>query len=171
MQRATCMQHTTDNVAKTACNGLQTTRQQTTGGLRHAGNTAQKTESNRQRMQQTTCIRQQTACRRTRAHARCNRKHTALPHFVCGGQRAAGNQQHARSILYATTSAQHGTDATHQMQHTTGAAACSKHKWNRQHAAGNAMHGMRDETKGGRTLAHLDVASGSLRRPSGVEVG
>jgi hypothetical protein len=28
------------------------------------------------------------------------------------------------------------------------------------------MHGMRDETKGSRTLAHLDVASGSLRRPS-----
>jgi hypothetical protein len=36
----------------------------------------------------------------------------------------------------------------------------------RQHAAGNAMHGMRDETKGSRTLAHLGVASGSLRRPS-----
>ena len=29
------------------------------------------------------------------------------------------------------------------------------------------MHGMRDETKGSRTLAHLGAASGSLRRPSG----
>ena len=33
------------------------------------------------------------------------------------------------------------------------------------------MHGMRDETKGSRKLAHLDAASGSLRRPWGVEVG
>ena len=32
------------------------------------------------------------------------------------------------------------------------------------------MHGMRDETKRSRTLAHLGVASGSLRRPF-VEVG
>jgi hypothetical protein len=28
--------------------------------------------------------------------------------------------------LYSTTSAQHGTDATHKMQHTTRAAACNK---------------------------------------------
>ena len=50
-------------------------------------------------MQQTTDNRQQTACKRTRAHPRCNGKHTALPHVVCGGQRAADNQQHARSIV------------------------------------------------------------------------
>jgi hypothetical protein len=73
--------------------------------------------------------------------------------------------------LVSTTSAQHGTGAAHKMQHTTGAAACSKHTRSRQHAAGNVMHGMRDETKGSRKLAHLDAASGSLRRPWGVEVG
>jgi hypothetical protein len=114
-------------------------------------------------MQQTTCIRQQTTCTRPRAHA--TRKHTALPHFGCGEQGAADNQQHARSIVLDNQC------ATRHRRYTGGAAACSKHTRNRQHAAGNALHGMRDETKGSRKLAHLGVASGSLRRPWGVEVG
>ena len=114
-------------------------------------------------MQQTTCNRQQTTCKRTRAVARCNGKHTAPPRIVCSEQRAADNQQHARSIVLDNQC------ATRHRRHT-GAAACSKHTRNRQHAAGNAMHGMRDETKGSRTLAHLGAASGSLRRPSGVQV-
>ena len=79
------------------------------------------------------------------------RKHTASPHFLCGEQGAADKQQHVRSIVL-DTSAQHGTDATHKMEHTTGAAACSKHTRNRHHAEGIETNGMRHETKGSRTL-------------------
>jgi hypothetical protein len=103
--------------------------------MRHAADTAQKTASSRQRMQPTTCDR---------------------------SSRPAKGREHMRDAT-STTTAHHGTDAMHKMQHTTGAAACSKRKRDRQHAAGNAMHGMRDETKGSRTLAHLGALSGSLR--------
>jgi hypothetical protein len=157
------MQQTADNVAKTACNGQQATRQQTTGGLRHAGNTAQKMTSSRQRMPQTTDNRQQTTCKRTRAHARCNRKHTALPHFVCGGQRAAQHQQHARSIVLdnqcATRHRRHTQDATYDrcrsMQQTHAEPKTRSRQCNTRDG---------DPTKGVRTLAHLGSASGSLLR-------
>ncbi len=101
---------------QTACNGQQTTRQETTGGMLHAADTAQKnhTANNRERAtgngQRAACNRQQTTCKRTREHARFNGKHTALPHFVCGGQRTSSSM---REALYSTTSAQHGTDAIH----------------------------------------------------------
>jgi hypothetical protein len=160
------VQHATDNRQRGEDNRQRAidSRQQgkkETGGLRHAADTAQKTESSGQRIQRNTCNRQQTACKRTRAHARCNRRHTALPHFVCGGQRAAENQQHARSTLYATASTQHGTDATQDAthDHTTRAAACTKHKRNRQHAAGNAMYEMRRTQSGrSRTSGHAAPA-------------
>ena len=62
MQQATgSMQQATDNVAKTACNGQQTGRKYTPGGLRHAADTAQKTT------QQTTGNGQRAACNRQRA--------------------------------------------------------------------------------------------------------
>jgi hypothetical protein len=61
-------------------------------------------------------------------------------------RRGAGSGQRSTSSmrveLYSTTTAQHGTDATHKMHLTTRAEACIKHTWNRQHAAGNAIHGM-----------------------------
>jgi hypothetical protein len=69
-------------------------------------------------------------------------EHTAPPHFVRDEQRAAGKQQHARSIVL-DNHAQHGTDATHKMQHATGAAACSKPTRNRHHAAGIETYQMR----------------------------
>ena len=68
-------------------------------------------------------------------------------------RRAAGSGQGTsssmREALFSTTSAQHGTDATHKMQHTTGAAAGSKHTRNRHYAAGIETY---DETNGIRTL-------------------
>jgi hypothetical protein len=95
VQRAS-KQHATDRRKRGKDNGQRATdnrkqgkRQQ--GNMWNAADTAQKTANDRQRMQQTTCIRQLTACKKTRAHARCIRKHTALPHFVCGKQRAAHN--------------------------------------------------------------------------------
>ena len=63
---------------------------------------------------------------------------------------ASRGQRISSKALYSTTSAQHGTDATHKMQHTTGAAACSKHTRNRQHAAGIETYEMR-RTESGRS--------------------
>ena len=132
------MQQTTDNVGKTTDGVHRTTGSKAPGNRQHAADTAQKTANNRQRMQQTTCIRQQATCKRTRAHARCKRKHTALPHFVCGEQWAAGNQQHARSIVLdnqcATRHRRHTQDATYdpcrsmqqtQMEPTTRSRRCN----------------------------------------------
>jgi hypothetical protein len=87
-----------------------------------------------------------------------NTRNCRMSCAASSGQRVTSS---IRSALYSTTTAQHGTDAIHKMQPTTGAAACSKRTRNRQQAADNAMHGMRDETKGSRTLAHLGAASGS----------
>jgi hypothetical protein len=63
-------------------------------------------------MQQTTDSRRpaKDACS-VLTHESCNGKHTALPHFVRGEQRAAHNQQHARSIVLDNQC----TDATHKM--------------------------------------------------------
>jgi hypothetical protein len=146
---AHCRQHATRHRQHARCAGqhaacimaaciMQRTQQQTTDRVQHATSNVQhatdiaqrisantqRAECNRQRIeddvQQTADDMQEDACS-VLTHPSCNGKDTALPHFVRGEQRAVHNQQHAR-----TTSAQHGTDATHKMQHTTPAAACSK---------------------------------------------
>jgi hypothetical protein len=78
-----------------------------------------------------------------------NTRHCGISCAAGSGQRRTSSM---REALYATTSAQHGTDATQDAthDHTTRAAACTKHKRNRQHAAGNAMYEMR-RTKSGRS--------------------
>jgi hypothetical protein len=111
------MRHAADNVEFGKHNRQQETRRHVT--RQHAACSTHRAEDGktRQRMQQTTCIRQQTTCKRTRALASCNGKHTAPPHIVCGEQRAAGNQQHARSIVLddqcATRHRRHTQDATY----------------------------------------------------------
>jgi hypothetical protein len=79
------------------------------------------------------------------------RKHTALPHFLCGEQGAADKQQHARSIVLANQCA---TRHRRQTQDATYDRCCSMQQphANRLNATGNSMHGMRAETKGSRTL-------------------
>ena len=66
-------------------------------------------------------------------------RHCRISCAASSGQRTTSSM---REALYSTTSAQHGTDATHKMQLTTRAAACNKRTRNRQRTAGNAMHGM-----------------------------
>ena len=111
MQRAVCSKrHATRNgrhattwkkARTTACNGQQATRQQTAGGLRHAGNTAQKTAKTG-----SACNRQRASDSRPHARARKhlrdatgNTRHRRISHFVCGEQRAADNQQHGPSLV------------------------------------------------------------------------
>jgi hypothetical protein len=95
---------------------MQRTQQQTTDrvqratrNVQHATAIAQRIATNKQRatcnsqqiaddLQQTADDMQEDACS-VLTHASCNGKHTALPHFVRGEQRAAHNQQHARSIV------------------------------------------------------------------------
>jgi hypothetical protein len=95
---------------------MQRTQQQTTdrvqhapSNVQHARDIAQRIATNKQRaecnrqqiaddVQQTADDMQEDACS-VLTHASCNGKHTALPHFVRGEQRAAHNQQHARSIV------------------------------------------------------------------------
>jgi hypothetical protein len=114
---------TANNRSRATCN-----KQRATDIAQKIATNKQRAECNRQQIaedvQQTADDMQEDACSLL-AHARCNGKHTELPHFVRGEQRAAHNQQHAEA-LYSTTSAQHGTDATHKTQHTTCAAACNK---------------------------------------------
>ena len=95
---------------------MQRTQQQTTdrvhhaaSNVQHATDIAQRIATNKQRaecnsqqiaddVQQTADDMQEDACS-VLTHASCNGKHTALQHFVRGEQRAAHNQQHARSIV------------------------------------------------------------------------
>ena len=150
-------QETTWKRHQTACNGQRTPRQPRT--RQHAAFSRHRAKDGKhgQRMQQTTCIRQQTTCKRTRANARCNREHSTAAFRV----RAAGNQQHARSIVVdnqcATRHRRHTQDATYdpcrsmqqtQMEPTTRSRQC------------NVMCEM---TTGIRKLAHLGAASGFLR--------
>ena len=125
----------------------------------HAADTGKRAACNRQRASDS---RRHAGGREHMRDATGNTRHCRISCAASSGQRTTSSM---REALFSTTSAQHGTGAAHKMQHTTGAAACSKHTRSRQHAAGNAMNGMRDETKGSRKLAHLDAASGSLRRP------
>jgi hypothetical protein len=143
--------------------------------MRHAADTAQKT------------ARPGNACNRqretdSRRHAR-GREHFEMQletHGIAAFRvrRAAGSGQAAACAKHCTRQpVRNGTDATHKMQHTTGAAACSRLTRNRQRAAGNAMHGMREETTGSRTLAHLGGCAGfgitagrTLDKPQGAQV-
>ena len=132
--------------------------------MRHAADTAQKTAG-----PGNTCNRQRASDSRPHARARKhlrdatgNTRHRYISCAAISGQRTTSSM---REALYSTTSAQHGTDATHKMQHTTGAAASSKHTRNRQHAAGNALHGMR----GSRTLVHLEAARAALESRPGKD--
>ncbi len=120
---------------------MQRTQQQTTDRVQHAPSNvqhatafAQRIATNKQRAecnsQQIAGDVQQTAdAKRTRAaclHMRVATANTRHCHISCAassGQRANSSM---REALYSTTSAQHGTDATHKMQHTTRAAACNK---------------------------------------------
>jgi hypothetical protein len=90
-----------------------------------------------------------------------NTRHRRISCATSSWQRTSSSM---REALFSTTSAQHGTDATHKMQHTTGAAACSKHTRNRHHAAGNAMHGMRRKEAGRSRTSRLRQASGESAR-------
>jgi hypothetical protein len=118
MQHATGnVQHARDNVEFGKDHWQQDTRQQETRQHAVRGRQRAKDGITRQRMQQATCIRQQTTCKSTRAHARCKRKHTASPHFVCGEQQAADNQQHARSIVLANQCATRHRRHTHDVTH------------------------------------------------------
>ena len=86
-----------------------------------------------------------------------NTRHCLISCAASRGQRTSSSM---REAWYSTTSTQHGTDATRKMQHTTGAAACSKQTRNRHHAAGIETYEMR-RTESGRSL------SSRLLRPSG----
>ena len=173
-QHAICsMQQTTDNVEKTIDSVQRTTDNKATGdkatcGRQQTPRKRQQPAGNASNGQRATDSRRHARGREHMRDATGNTRHRRISCAASSGQRTTSSM---REALFSTTSAQHGTGATHKMQHTTGAAACSKHTRSRHHAAGNAMHGMRDETKGSRKLAHLDAASGSLRRPWGVEVG
>ena len=148
-QRAACTLPTQNlEFGKDHCQ--QAARQQTA----HAAHTAQKTAQ-----PGSVCNRQRASDSRLHARGREHMRdatgktrHRRISGAASSGQGTASSIPEA---LCPTTSAQHGSDAIHKMQHTTGAAACSKHTRSRQHAAGNAMHGTRDEAKGSRTLAHL----------------
>ena len=122
MQQATgSMQQTTDNVAKTACNGQQTGRKYTPGGLRHAADTAQKTTQqttgNGQRETHAADNGQQTADDMQEDASTCEMQQE--PHCTAAfrARRAADNQQHARGILRgnqcATRHRRHTQDATY----------------------------------------------------------
>jgi hypothetical protein len=113
---------------------MQRTQQQTTDRVQHAASNAQhatdlaqRIATNKQRaecnsqqiaddVQQTADSMQEDACS-VPTHASCDGKHTALPRFVRGEQRAAHNQQHARSIVLdnqcATRHGRHTPDATY----------------------------------------------------------
>jgi hypothetical protein len=81
-----------------------------------------------------------------------NTRHRRISHFVCGEQRAAHNQQHARSIVLDNQRATRHRRHTRRcnMHHTTPTAARNEQSRNRPHAAGNGMHWMR-RTQSGRS--------------------
>jgi hypothetical protein len=172
MQRATGSgQQTSWKRQQTACNGQQGNK--ATGNMQHGADIAQKT------------AKPGDACNRQRAsdsrrHAR-GREHmrvaTGTPRHCrisCAASSGRRTSSSMRKALYSTTSAQHGTDATHKMPHTTGAAACNKHTRNRQHAAGKAMHGMRRPESGRSRTSRLRglwiTAGKGLRAPKVLRV-
>jgi hypothetical protein len=139
-QHATHMQHTTSR-QHAPCSGQYAANNNDVQRAR------QHATDNRQRGQQAACVMRQTprrrrqttgnACNRQRASdsrrhprgrehmrdATGNTRHRRISCAAGSGQRTTSSM---REALYSTTSAQLGTDATHTMQHTTGAAACSK---------------------------------------------
>ena len=81
-----------------------------------------------------------------------NTRHRRIPCAASSGQRATSSM---REALSSTTSAQHGTDATHKMQRTT-IRPVPQHAPN-TNGTDNTQQAMqlRDETNEIRTLAHL----------------
>ena len=139
-KHAACsMQQTTDNVEKTADSVQRTTDNKATE------NEAKyvRRQTSRRKLQATG-----NACNRYRAtdsrrHAR-GREH--MPQETHGT--AAFRVRRAAGSGRAAACAKHGTrqpvrNTTRKMQHTTGAAACSKHTRNRHHAAGIETYEMR----------------------------
>jgi hypothetical protein len=99
-------------------------------------------------MQQTTRGRRQTQATlatgsRRHASGREHMRHARHCRISCAASSGQRTSSSMREALYPTTSAQHGTDDIHKMQHTTVAAACSKHTRNRHHAAGIETYEMR----------------------------
>ncbi len=160
------------NMQHAACNGqrgiLEKTiynRQQGNKATRQQGNKATRQQGNK-----ATCGMQQTPRRRRHnqaTHATDNVQQTAddmqedasscemqrEPHGTAAYrvQRAAGSGQLAACAKHCSRQPVRNTAQTpHKMQHTTGAAACSKHTRNRHRAAGMETYEMR-RTEPGRS--------------------
>ncbi len=130
------------------------------GNVQHAADHRQRGKDNAQRATDNV---HQTADDMQKGASTCemqqgNTRYCRISCAASSGQRTSSSKTEA---LFSTTSAQHGADATHKMQHTTGAAACSKHPRNRQHAAGIETYEMR-RTESGRSR------NLRLRRGSGL---
>jgi hypothetical protein len=111
--------------------------------MRPAADNGQRAACNRQRASDS---RRHARGREHMRDATGNTRHCRISCAASSGKQTSS----MREALSSTTSAKNGTDDTHKMQHTTSAAARTKHKRNRQHAAGNAMYEMR-RTKSGRS--------------------
>jgi hypothetical protein len=122
----TRVQHTTSR-QHAPCSGqyvanntdMQSARQHATCSMQHAARSRPQATWKRHR---TACNGQRASVSRRHARGRehmrdATRKHTASPHSVCGEQRAAHKQQHARSIVLdnqcATRHRRHTQDATY----------------------------------------------------------
>jgi hypothetical protein len=145
MQRAICSEQQRRAMRKVACN-VQRAVQQTTNNVEKTTDSVQRTTHNRATGNKATCVMRQTprkrrqitgnACNRQRA-SHCRRYERGREHMRdaignirhCRISSAASSRQQAvsmREALSSTTTAQHGTDAIHKMQHTNRDAACSK---------------------------------------------
>ncbi len=178
MQRATGnMRQTSSNMQRTtpSCNAT-CSMQHATGNVRHATGILEKTIDSRQQgneatrqhatrgMQQTPRKRrqnqtthatdnvQQTADDMQEDASTCEMQQETHSTAAFRVRRAAGSAQPAACAKHCTRQPVRNTaDATHKMQHTTGAAACSKHTRNQHHAADIETYEMR-RTESGRSL-------------------
>ncbi len=84
--------------------------------------------------------------------------------ILCAASSGQRDTSSMRVELYSTTSAQHGTDATQDATHDR---CRSMHQTQTEPTTRSRQcnYEMRAEINGSRTLARLDAASGSLRRP------
>jgi hypothetical protein len=152
------MQHAACNGQRAACNrnfgnaplttGNKATRQHATRGMQQT--------PRRRRQNQTTHATdnvQQTADDMQEDASTCEMQRELQSTAAFRVRRAAGSAQPAACAKHCTRQPVRNTaDATHKMQHTTGAAACSKHTRNRHHAAGIETYEMR-RTDSGRLVA------------------
>ena len=137
--------------------GNEATRQHATRGM-------QQTPRRRRQTQTThaTDNVQQTADDMQEDASTCEMQHQLHSTAAFRVRRAAGSAQPAACAKHCTRQPVRNTaDATHEMQHTTGAAACSNHTRNRHHAGGIETYEMR-RTESGRS-SHLEAAPGFLR--------